>query len=99
MHHHGRSLGQLTNDEVLVAEVAGDPAQAALAPRARALVNYAIRLTRSPATTTEDHVAALRTAGLSDGAIHDTACVVAYYNFVNRVASGLGVQLERAAGQ
>jgi len=98
MHHHGRSLGQLTNDDALVARVARDPAQAPLAPRARALVNYAVRLTRTPGAATEEDLAVLRTAGLSDTAIHDTACVVAYYNFVNRVASGLGVQLEPPAG-
>jgi len=37
----------------------------------------------------------LRAAGLSDSAIHDAACVVAYYNYVNRLASGLGVELEK----
>jgi len=98
MHHHGRSLGQLTNDDALVAEVARDPVQAPLAPRGRALVDYAVRLTRTPGDATEEDVAVLRAAGVSDFAIHDTACVVAYYNFVNRVASGLGVQLESPAG-
>ena len=98
MHHHGRSLGQLTNDDALVAEVAHNPAQAPLASRARALVDYAVRLTQSPGSATEEDLAVLRAAGLSDTAIHDTACVVGYYNFVNRVASGLGVQLERPTG-
>ena len=37
----------------------------------------------------------LRAAGLSDGAIHDAAAVVAYFNSVNRIALGLGVELER----
>ena len=33
-------------------------------------------------------------AGLGDAAIHDAACVVACFNFVNRIALGLGVELE-----
>ena len=39
-------------------------------------------------------VAALRGARLTDAGIHDAACVVAYFNFVNRVALGLGVEFE-----
>lgn len=44
---------------------------------------------------TADDVQALRDAGLQDRAIHDVAAVVAYFNYVNRVALGLGVELER----
>jgi alkylhydroperoxidase family enzyme len=44
---------------------------------------------------TAEDVAALREAGLSDRGIHDAACVVGYFNFVNRIADGLGVELER----
>ncbi len=40
------------------------------------------------------HVAALREAGLSDEGIHAAANIVAYFNFVNRIALGLGVELE-----
>jgi alkylhydroperoxidase family enzyme len=36
----------------------------------------------------------LRALGLGDAAIHDAACVAAYFNFVNRIALGLGVELE-----
>ena len=36
----------------------------------------------------------LREQGLSDAAIHDAASVVAYFNRVNRMALGLGVELE-----
>jgi hypothetical protein len=32
--------------------------------------------------------------GFSDEAIHNAACVTAYFNFVKRIASGLGVELE-----
>ena len=43
---------------------------------------------------TEEDVELLRAAGLSDRGIHDLVSVVAYFNFVNRMASGLGVELE-----
>ena len=32
--------------------------------------------------------------GLDDTAIHDAAQVIAYFNYINRVADGLGVDLE-----
>lgn len=43
---------------------------------------------------TAERVAALRGAGFDDRAIHDICAVTAYYAFVNRIADGLGVELE-----
>lgn len=94
MQHHGAVLRRLLHDDVLVDALLLDPEAAPLAPRARALVRYALRLTRAPAEVTEEDVAALREAGLGDAGVHDAACVVAYFNFVNRIAEGLGVELE-----
>ena len=42
-----------------------------------------------------DDVEALRRAGFADAAILDICQVAAYYAFVNRLADGLGVELER----
>lgn len=36
----------------------------------------------------------LRGVGLSDRAIHDATQVIAFFNYINRVADGLGVDLE-----
>ena len=70
------------------------PDDAPLPGRTRALVTYALKLTRAPARVTAADLAPLRAAGLSDRGIHDAAAVAAYYNFVNRLAEGLGVALE-----
>jgi uncharacterized peroxidase-related enzyme len=70
---------------------ADDPS---LTPRERALLAYADQVTRSPVSTREQHIAPLRAAGLDDRAIHDACAVVAYFAFVNRIADGLGVELE-----
>lgn len=43
---------------------------------------------------TAGDVAALRAVGLSDAAIHDATQVVSYFNYINRVADALGVELE-----
>ena len=57
-------------------------------------MRYALKLTRTPALVTGEDIAALYAAGLTDLGVHDAACVVAYFNFVNRIADGLGVELE-----
>ena len=36
----------------------------------------------------------LRAHGLSDRAIHDATQVIAFFNYINRVADGLGIDLE-----
>ncbi len=58
------------------------------------MLEYAVRLTREPHAVTEADIGRLRSIGLDDGEILDVCQVAAYYNFVNRMASGLGVELE-----
>jgi len=71
-----------------------DPVAAARNERERALVAFALELTSTPHRVGEEAVAALRRAGLDDRAVVDLVLVVAYFNFVNRLAAGLGVPLE-----
>ena len=51
-------------------------------------------MTRAPATCSADAVEKLRRAGASDEEIHATVQVAAYFNYINRVADALGVDLE-----
>ncbi|MEX0880459.1 MAG: carboxymuconolactone decarboxylase family protein [Thermoanaerobaculia bacterium] len=74
--------------------MAANPDRVDLPRRLRAMVDYALLLTRRPNSVTSSQVAALRETGLSDAEIHRVAAVVAYFNFVNRIAEGLGVELE-----
>jgi len=71
-----------------------DPETVELAPRERALVDYATKLTKTPAKMQEADVQALRDAGLDDRAILDANMICGYFAFVNRLADGLGVPLE-----
>lgn len=65
-----------------------------LEPGDRAMLAYAVKLTRTPWQMEEGDVAALREAGFEDSAILDINQVAAYYAYVNRLADGLGVELE-----
>ena len=74
--------------------IARDWRAARLGPLDRALCAYAEKLTRRPSEMSETDVAALRQAGLDDVAIHDATQVIAYFNYINRVADALGVEAE-----
>jgi len=67
---------------------------AGLAPRDAALCDYAEKLTRTPADCGRADVERLRAAGLDDRAIHDAVQVIAYFNYINRVADALGTDPE-----
>lgn len=58
------------------------------------MLDYAIKLTRYPNQITNNDIDNLRDAGFDDRAIHDICAIAAYFNFVNRIADGLGVELE-----
>ncbi len=58
------------------------------------MLDYAMKLTRTPAAMTAADVEALRQAGFDDRMIHDICAITGYFAFVNRIADGLGVQLE-----
>lgn len=53
-----------------------------------------MKLTRTPGKMSRDDIETLRGAGFNDRAIHDATQVTAYFNYINRIADGLGVDLE-----
>jgi len=59
-----------------------------------ALLEYTEKLTVEPAAIGLDDVALLRSHGFDDKAISSCVQVVAYFNYINRVAEGLGASAE-----
>ena len=80
--------------ETLLAALAADYRRALLSSADRAMLDYAVKLTRTPGEMKVADAVALRAQGFDDRAIHDICAVTAYYAFVNRIADGLGVELE-----
>lgn len=80
--------------EAFAHDIGAQGSEAAPGDRLRALLQYAERLTLSPGSVEAIHVEALRVVGLDDRAIHDAAQVTAYFGYINRIADGLGVDLE-----
>jgi uncharacterized peroxidase-related enzyme len=93
--HHARGLRALTGDDQLTEQISSDFEQADLLDAERAMLRYAHKLTRTPEAMEPGDVALLRDAGWSDAAILDICQITGYFNFVNRLADGLGVPLEK----
>lgn len=72
----------------------GDDPRPALDAKYCELFDYATKLTLSPAECCREDVDALRAATATDEEISATVQVAAYFNYINRVADGLGVDLE-----
>ena len=58
------------------------------------MLGYAVKLSREPWNMKEADVQELRDAGFSNAGILDIVHVTGYYSYVNRLADGLGVELE-----
>lgn len=58
------------------------------------LCEYAEKLTLAPSKVTQADVQQFREAGFTDRAVGDAAQIIGYFNYINRVADGLGVDLE-----
>ncbi|HBN45071.1 MAG: peroxidase [Candidatus Marinimicrobia bacterium] len=60
----------------------------------KALCTWAEKLTLTPGEMNENDVRNLEDEGFSHEAISDAAQVISYFNYINRIADGLGVDLE-----
>ena len=72
-----------------------DYSNANLGSKRTAMLDYASKLTTSPGSIRQGDIAKLREVDFTDTDILHIAEVAAYYAYVNRIASGLGVELEQ----
>ncbi|CAM2009138.1 hypothetical protein [Acanthopleuribacter pedis] len=93
MHHHGEALRKLKKNNI--ADWILNKQLHYLSDQDRAILLYAYKLTTDPGSVEETDIETLRDTGLEDRAILDVCQLTAYFNFVNRMAEGLGVQLEK----
>lgn len=79
---------------MLAETVKRDFRDAELSGREQALCEFAEKLTRHPSRMTAEDCQRLRSEGLNDRDILDAVEVISYFNYINRVADGLGVDPE-----
>ncbi|MFP4478644.1 MAG: peroxidase-related enzyme [Candidatus Izemoplasmatales bacterium] len=93
--HHGEAMALISNDSALMQKLADDYQKADLKPQDLTICKYSEKLTKTPYKMIEKDIEDLRQVGLSDEAIFDVNQIVAYFNYVNRIVHGLGVDLEK----
>lgn len=99
INHHGQALNNFWKDEKRVWSLAHDFSNVGLNNADLALCEYARELTKNPGSIREEvHIKKLKENGIEERSLLDAALVIAYFNFVNRLVLGLGVQLEVDAG-
>ena len=89
---HGAAVRQLSGDPTLGEAIAMNYRIAPLDARQRAMLDFAVRMTRASAEIGEPDRAALRAHGLSERDIFDLAAVAGFFNMTNRVASALAMR-------
>ncbi|HUC34530.1 MAG TPA: hypothetical protein VMR48_02410 [Gaiellaceae bacterium] len=71
-----------------------DYRDADLEPRVRVLCDLAVKVTHRSSRIGAADLNAVRGEGWSDAAIHDALQVIAYFNYINRIADAVGVEDE-----
>ena len=94
MESHENDLRSAVESDEQRRAVQDDYRSAGLTPREVALLDFAVKLTTSPAGVRREDLDSLRGHGLDDGQLVDAVHCVSYFNFINRVLDGLGVDPE-----
>ena len=92
--HHSAALRKYVTDGQFVNQLAKDIGSVKLGSKERKMLEYAIKLTERPDSISMDDIRELRLESFGDEEILHIALIVSYFNFVNRLANGLGVSLE-----
>ncbi len=89
-------MRRLTGDPVLSERIAQDYRRAGLDPKTRAMLDYAIKITRTPVECDEADIEKLRSLGFSLDDVYDIITTASIYNYNNRVAEAAGHLPDRA---
>ena len=90
--HHAETLRHYLDDEETLKLLMAADGLETFEPRLSNIVRHAEKLTDAPGAMTESDLDELRAVDLSDKDILDLTMIVGYFNFVNRIAVGLGVE-------
>ena len=97
--HHLEAVKNFWRDEEKLAAFQEDFESAPLDEKEKALCRYAKQLTEHPEKSKDAGlVNPLKNIGLTDREVLDATLVISYFNFVNRIVLGLGVDLEENPG-
>jgi uncharacterized peroxidase-related enzyme len=88
---HAEFLRLVSLDEKLAAALRRDYREAELSHEDRAMLDYVAQITRDATKVTAKDLDQLRSVGFDDRAILQINLIASWFNYINRVADGLGV--------
>jgi uncharacterized peroxidase-related enzyme len=89
---HGAILRMRAKNPLIADQVAANYRKADLTPRQRAMLDFAMKVSRRAEETDESDMAALRAHGWSDEDIWDVAAISAFFALSNRMANFLAMR-------
>lgn len=96
--HHAEALSHYERDNSRLRRMVSDFQFLDLPDKKARMLSYALKLTTSPSQVSDEDIDELKDAGYSDRDILDMNLIAAYFNFLNRVALGLGVDCDEREG-
>jgi uncharacterized peroxidase-related enzyme len=90
--HHGEALNYYWKDREKLERFIDDFSSVPLNEKQSAMLAYAKSLTENPSSVTENSVVKMKKTGFSDEEILNINLIISYFNFVNRIAMGLGIE-------
>ena len=89
-------MRRLTEDPVLSEMIVQDYRRSGLDEKTRAMLDYAIKITRTPVDCDEADIENLQALGFSLDDVYDIITTASIYNYNNRVAEAAGHIPDRA---
>ncbi len=83
-----------TGNHSLVKHLKTDPANAPLEQQDKAMIDFALKLTREPSSVKREDVELLMQRGFSEEQVVDIVLIICTFTFMDRLADGLGVELD-----
>ena len=88
---HGAALREQSDDKVQADRITFDHRRADLTLKERAMLDFAVKLTKDPGACDEGDIEALKAHGFGDEDVWDIIEVASMYNFTNRLAMATGM--------
>lgn len=98
--HHAEALNHYWKDDSLVKKLIEDFHIVDMPTRKRKMLEYVFKLTKTPHEIKKADIDVLQESSFSDEDILNINLITCYFNFVNRIALGLGIEssTEEVAG-
>lgn len=88
---HGAALREALGDPIKADRITLDYKRAGLDAKMEAVLDFAVKLTKTPTDCLQADLAHLQSLGLTRAEVWDVSEIAAMYNFTNRMASATGM--------